>query len=204
MPFHAVFFDMDGVLIDSFDAAAATMNDAARELGLPPIPSETLQAVFGQSSQGDVEMFFPGWSADAFDAFYSARFPDHFDLVRQMPGARAILEDLDARAILTAVVTNTPTSTLARTLLERVDVIPHALVTAGDVAHPKPAPDMIFRACQVLDVEPWDVLVVGDSQYDKQAAAAAGSAFAGVNGVGGNFTIERLSDIHAILDGSYR
>ena len=203
MPPRAVFFDMDGVLIDSFDATAATMNDAARHRGLPPIPTGQLRAVFGQSSERDIEMFFPDWSVADFDAFYIQKLPEHLDLVKPLPGAQSIMDELDARGVPTAVITNTPND-LARSLLERLSIVPHALVGAGNDAKPKPAPDMIFRACEVLDVEPWDVLVVGDTEFDKQAAAAAGAPFAGINGVAGNFTIANLRDVHAILDGTFR
>ena len=202
MPPRAVFFDLDGVLIDSFDAVSATMNDAARHRGQPSIPTPKLRSVFGQSSERDVEIFFPGWTAEAFEAFYVERFVSHLDLVRPMPGAASVTNELDARGVPSAVITNTP-SDLARVLLERLDIIPHALVGAGDVAKPKPAPDMIFRACEVLDVEPWDALVVGDSEFDKQAAAAAGTPFAGINGIAGNFTIAGLSDVLAIVDGTF-
>jgi HAD superfamily hydrolase (TIGR01509 family) len=203
MPLRAVFFDLDGVLIDSFEAACATMNDAAYQRGLQPIAKPTLRTVFGQSSERDVEMFFPGWSADELDAFYAAHFPKHLDLVQPMPGAKSVIDALDDNGIPTAVITNSP-SNLARDILERFDIIPHALVGAGDGFRPKPAPDIIFRACEVLDVEPWDVLIVGDTEYDKRAAAAAGAPFAGIHGIAGNFTIEHLDEVPAILSGTFR
>jgi phosphoglycolate phosphatase-like HAD superfamily hydrolase len=62
---------------------------------------------------------------------------------------------------------------------------------------------MIFRGCEVLGLTPWDLLVIGDSKMDKQAAAAAGASFAGFRGIGGNFTIDRITDVRAILDGTY-
>jgi len=45
---------------------------------------------------------------------------------------------------------------------------------------PKPAPDGVVEACRLLDVEPRDVVMIGDSSWDAQAALAAGSAFMGV------------------------
>ena len=122
--------------------------------------------------------------------------------VSVLPGARALLDDLDARGIPAAVVTNTA-STIARPLLESLDVVPHALVGGDDVRNPTPAPDLIFRACEVLDVEPWDVLVVGNSVADQRAAGAAGALFAGIHGVAGNFTIESLSEVLSIVEGNH-
>ena len=119
-----------------------------------------------------------------------------------LPGARALLDQLDAQGVPTAVITNMG-SQIARPLLEGQEILPHALIGGDDVPHAKPAPDMIFRACEVLNVEPWDVLVVGRTEHDKQAAAAAGALFAGIHGVAGNFTIHGLDEVLAIVDGTH-
>ena len=58
----------------------------------------------------------------------------------------------------------------------------------------KPAPDMVLRACGLLGVAPADALVVGDSDYDRRAAAAAGVRFAGL-GIDGDVRLARLSDV---------
>jgi HAD superfamily hydrolase (TIGR01509 family) len=197
----AVLFDMDGVLLDSFDAWAALMSATATQLGYPPVTRDVFKTAFGQPTEDDVAMFFPKHTVQTVEDYYDVHFAEHAHLVRVLPGAREIFDDLDSRGILIAVITNT-SSAIARPVLETLALDPHALVTATDVARPKPAPDEIFRACEVLGVEPWDVLVVGDSAFDKQAAAAAGVPFAGIGGVSGNFTIARLDEVRAIVDGT--
>ncbi len=200
MELSAVFFDLDGVLIDSFEANLALMNDAAAAFGYPPIERDTIRAFFGQSVREDVERFYPGMSVDVVRDFFTEHFADHAGLVEVKAGAREALDALDERGLMSAVITNTQSS-IARTVLEEKGLIPHALVGEDDVARPAPAPDMVFRACEVLGVPPWEVLVVGDSEYDRRAAAAAGSLFAGL-GVGGPFTIADLSEVAAIVDGA--
>jgi beta-phosphoglucomutase-like phosphatase (HAD superfamily) len=202
MPPTAVFFDMDGVLLDSFEAWLAVMNTAAIHFDCPPVARNLFRDLFGQSTQADAEMFYPGRTAAEVDAFYIAHFHEYAALVIPTPGAKNLLDDLDDCGIPTAVVTNTH-SEIARPVLEGLDLIPHALIAADDVKSPKPAPDMIFRGCEVLDLTPWDLLVVGGSKIDKQAAAAAGASFAGFRGMAGNFTIDRITDVRAILDGTY-
>ncbi len=195
-----MFFDLDGVLVDSFEANLALMNDAAAAFGYPPIDRDALRACFGQSVQDDVKRFYPGASVEAVRAFFVERYTDHAGLVAVRPGAHEALEALDARGLLSAVITNSQSST-SRALLEAKGLIPHALVGEDNVARPKPAPDMVFRACEVLGVPPWEVLVVGDSVYDREAAAAAGCLFAGI-GVTGAFTIGHLSEVAGIVDGA--
>ncbi|MDA1035560.1 MAG: HAD-IA family hydrolase [Chloroflexi bacterium] len=202
MPPKAVFFDMDGVLLESFDAWLSVLNAAATVFGYPPVSKEAFRAIFGGPTQADVDTFFPKHTMAEVDAFYTANFAIHAAAATALPGASRVLDELDAQGVPTAVITNTH-SAIARPLLESLGLIPHALIAADNVENPKPAPDMIFRACEVLDVEPWDVLVVGDSVFDQQAAAAAGVPFAGFGGIAGNFTISRLEDVLALVDGSY-
>lgn len=116
------------------------------------------------------------------------------------PGAAELIAGLDARGVASAVLTDVP-SDRARALLEAIGLIPHALVGADDVPKPRPAPDMLLRACEVLGIPPWETLVIGASESDRRAAEAAGCLFAGVNAPGA-FTIGDPSEALAILDGA--
>ena len=118
------------------------------------------------------------------------------------PGARAMLEALDAQGVPTAVLASVESAGI-RSLLETLELIPNALASAGDGLAAAPAPDLIFRACEVLGVAPWEVLVVGGSDFDKHAAATAGALFAGIDGVAGNFTITNHAEVLAIVDGTH-
>ena len=80
------------------------------------------------------------------------------------------------RSVVSAVLTNSP-SEPTRTLLETLELIPHALVGTDSERKPMPAPDLLFRACEVLDVPPWEVLLVDSSDAGRQAAASAGCLF---------------------------
>ena len=193
---------MDGVLLDSFEAWFALMNAAAGEFGCAAISREGFQNAFGQSTEADAASFYPGRSSDDVSAYYITHFNEYAALTKATPGASALLDDLDALGIPTAVITNTH-SAISRPLLEALDLVPHALIAVDNVAKGKPAPDMIFRGCEVLGLTPWDVLVVGDSRFDQQAAAAAGSAFAGFGGMGGNFTLAEINDVLSVIDGTF-
>ena len=51
-----------------------------------------------------------------------------------------------------------------------------AVVAADDVWRLKPAPEMVFRACQRLECEPSTLVVVGDNMVDIEMGRAAGVA----------------------------
>lgn len=54
------------------------------------------------------------------------------------------------------------------------DDVVAAAVNSGDVAHSKPAPDIVEAALAAVGVAPENAVMLGDTVYDVQAAAAAG------------------------------
>lgn len=190
---RAVLFDMDGVLIDSFEAWLCLMNATALHFGCSPVGREQFRAVYGQPTKDDVRMFFPGLTVMEVEGFYDAHFGDYTQHIEGNPDAPGVLAALRGMGVSIGVITNTP-SPLARRVLEGLDLAPDELVGGSDVPAPKPAPDMVLRACGLLDVAPEHALVVGDSAYDRRAAAAAGVRFAGL-GIDGDLRLERLGDV---------
>jgi phosphoglycolate phosphatase/AHBA synthesis associated protein len=53
---------------------------------------------------------------------------------------------------------------------------------------------MVLRACALLEVSAAEALVVGDSRFDREAAGAAGTFFAGL-GIEGDVRLDRLVDV---------
>jgi phosphoglycolate phosphatase-like HAD superfamily hydrolase len=50
-------------------------------------------------------------------------------------------------------------------------------MTASQVRNPKPHPDPLYRVLEHYRIAPHEALFVGDSEVDRQAAAAAGIPF---------------------------
>ena len=194
---RAVLFDMDGVLVDSFEAWVRLMNATALHLGCAPVDREEFRAVYGQPTKEDVRMFFPRHTVTEVEAFYDAHFTDYTQHIEANPDAPGVLAALRRMRVGIGVVTNTP-SPLARRVLEGLGLAPDELVGGSDVPAAKPAPDMVLRACGLLGVAPTEALMVGDSAYDRQAAAAAGVRFAGL-GIEGDVRLQRLGDVIALV-----
>jgi len=175
---RAVLFDLDGVLIDSYEAWFRLVNAAARHFRTPDVERERFQASWGQGIDADVRDFFPGQTAATVAAYYEQHLLDHADAIRVAPDAHEVLRALRDAEIPCGVVTNTPTF-LARDLLAWAGLIGLVEITVG--ADPdlsaKPAPDCIEVACRAVEVAPENTLVIGDSDFDAQAAQAAGAQF---------------------------
>lgn len=175
-----MLFDLDGVLVDSYEAWFRVVNAAAVHFRRAPIDGERFKASWGQGTDADLETFFPGCRLGDVERFYEDHLLDFADSIRVEPEALDTFVQLRDADIRRGVVTNTPTF-LARDVLAWAGLIGLVDVTvgAGDGVVSKPAPDMILQASQVLELQPAEVLVVGDSVFDERAAKAARVRFLG-------------------------
>lgn len=88
-------------------------------------------------------------------------------------GAREAIDRLRARGLVLAVVSNWDIS-----LHERLDHLGIPVVTSAEAGVRKPDPAVFRLALERLDVPASRTLHVGDTAHDRDAAAAAGLAFA--------------------------
>jgi HAD superfamily hydrolase (TIGR01509 family) len=109
----------------------------------------------------------------------------HFELdgrgVEPMPGVRELLAALRACGVPVGLATNSSRAFATRALrsagLERSF---DAVVSAEEVEHPKPAPDVYLEAAARLGAAPADCVALEDSETGVAAARAAGMTVVGV------------------------
>lgn len=190
----AVLFDLDGVLVDSREVWFQVMRAAAAHFGHPDISRGDFDDTFGQGVDADIRNFMPGTAYADLDRYYDEHFMDHAEHFRSDPGGPAVLRGLRAAGVATAVVTNTSTP-LATDVLARVGLEPDTLIGSSDVKNAKPEPDMVLLGLERLGVAAGDAVMVGDSQYDRDSARAAGVHFLGYNGIEGDETLESLEEL---------
>lgn len=189
----AVLFDLDGVLIDSYEVWFEVMRAVMRRYGREPISRERFAETWGQPIEHDVAAFFPELTTEALARAYEAQYARELSHLRVIDGARELLAALRGQDVRTAVVTNSPAA-IARVALEHAGLPFDTLVGGDDVPRGKPEPDMLHEACRRLGVAPEDALMLGDSAYDQKAAAAAGVRFVGY-GIDGDVRIGRLAEL---------
>src|SRR5262245_37106944 len=107
---HAVLFDVDGVLVDSFAAHRRSWRALAAEQGLP-FSDEEFKRSFGRTSRESIALYWPGRASDSarldrrkeelFRAEIAARFP-------AMDGARELIEALAGAGFLLAIASSAP------------------------------------------------------------------------------------------------
>lgn len=176
----AVIFDMDGVLIDTEKHYNAAWCQAATEAGFPFTREHALLLRSCEAKEG--EMLMQGIFGPSFD-YYAIR-ERRRELVRERlaqyglekkPGVEETLRFLRAKGIKTAVATATALD-ITKSHLTTIGVCDlfDSIVSAKNVAHGKPEPDVYLYACEQIGERPQDCMAVEDSPNGIMAAYRAG------------------------------
>lgn len=183
-PYQAVLFDLDGTLLHTVPDLAAAVNAMLRDLGEPELTETQVAQYVGKGSASLVHRCLT-LSLDeqaAPERFTKAHalWGQHYEHLNGQqaqfyPHVQESLSELWQAHVPMAVVTNKPYH-FAQALLQRMNIHPYFKVLVGGdtCAHRKPHPQPVLHACQLLGVSPSEVLFVGDSANDWQAATAAG------------------------------
>jgi HAD superfamily hydrolase (TIGR01509 family) len=179
----AVFWDMDGTLIDSERLWTISLQDVARELGgsISPSARAALMGVDIDTSIGVLlaEVGRPATpelvdhTRERLLSLTAALFVDGVDW---RPGALSALRTVRASGVPTALVTNS-TRRIAELALDGIGREFFDITVCGDeVPAGKPAPDPYLRAAELLDVPVEDCVAVEDSPNGALSAERAGTA----------------------------
>lgn len=177
---RAVWFDLDGTLVDSAVDLAAPIHAMRMERGLAPIGAELLRPYTSMGARGllmrglDVQKGDQDFEAlrDEFLARYEKAMVVHTGL---FPGMAQVLEHLDAQGLIWGVVSN-KFERYVRHILDALQLTARcAAVVGGDTTpFPKPNPANLFYACGAAAVDPRQCVYVGDDRRDIEAGQAAG------------------------------
>jgi HAD superfamily hydrolase (TIGR01509 family) len=181
-----VVFDNDGLLLDTESVWTRAERDLFERRGLDFTPADKRELV-GTSAEvagGILERRLgePGRAAGLIEELNELVVAELEHGVEAMLGARELLHALKQRGTPLGLVSNSPLAFVQRSLEivgfdDRFDVV----LSAHEVAAPKPSPDPYLEACRRLGVEPGpDVIALEDSPTGVAAARAAGLTVIGV------------------------
>jgi len=204
---RGVAFDLDGTLVDSAPGLTAAVDMALYALELPQAGESRVITWIGNGADVLMERALTWSRQERANQRMAQGKPgvDHADLPQEeqvrmlrklfdryyqetveegsflFPTVADTLAALHSKGLPLALVTNKPTPFVAP-LLEALDIARYFTVVIGgdDVKNKKPHPEPLLLVAERLGLDPAELLFVGDSRNDIQAAQAAGCCSVGL------------------------
>lgn len=203
----AVIFDNDGLLLDTESVWTRAEQDLFERRGLEFTPAHKRELV-GTSAEiagGILEQRLgePGRAVELIEELNELVVAELEHGVEAMVGARDLLHALKQRGTPIGLVSNSPLNFVRRSL-EIVGFTDHfdVVLSAHEVAAPKPAPDPYLEACRRLGVDASPAVVaLEDSPTGVAAARAAGLTVIGIPSLDGIELVEAHEIAESLLDG---
>jgi HAD superfamily hydrolase (TIGR01509 family) len=174
----AVYWDMDGTLIDSEPLHDEALTSALKGVGISP-PPDLHERVLGRAAWPVYEMMrdefglrlpFDDWIRRKYSHYLK-----HAPGLKPRPGALEIFRDLQRMGVVQAVVSNSDRLVVDANL-RAIGIVEPAMksVSRNDVRDGKPEAEPYLRAAWLTGIDPADTVVMEDSHTGSRAGLAAG------------------------------
>jgi phosphoglycolate phosphatase len=180
----AAIIDLDGTMLHTVPDFELALNGMRADFGLAPIEQQTIEPMVGKGSEklirdvlaldydaARVDAVF-AQAMDAYQRHYLAINGEKSTLFPQVLAGLQALQDAGLRL---ACVTNKPIA-FTTPLLDQKGLAPFFEIVYGGDSLPKKKPDPLplLQVCRDFDLAPAQVVAIGDSSNDAEAARAAG------------------------------
>ncbi len=197
--FDAVFFDMDGLLVDSEPEWFQSEIEVTRPFGYTWTEEDQVACLGGPLSRVGKYMHDKCDGAQTPESFTQALIDTQSLKMRgntpTMPGALSLVRELQANGIKTGLVSASPRN-IVDAVLDNLghDLFPFS-ISSDDVENTKPHPDCYLKAATMTDSNIHNCLVFEDSLTGMKAATSSGAYLIAVPHL---VTIEESSKVRVI------
>lgn len=182
----AVIFDIDGTLLDSVDLHAQAWQEAFRHFG-HEIPFAQIRAQIGKGGDQLLPVFLGPEElkerGKALEEFRGALFKEKYlPKVRPFPCVRELFQKLKANDQQIALASSAkPEELQIFKRIAKIEDLVGVETSSGDAEKSKPHPDIFEAALDRMgEIRRDEIVVVGDSPHDAEAAGKAGLPTVGV------------------------
>lgn len=201
----AVIFDVDGVLLDSFQANLKLFQDLMREAGYAIPTEETYATLFHLPGREVVKRLTKTDSPEELQRIHElrlhkVRFP--VELLSMPEDAAMTLAALRNQYALGIVTNRIRSGIFESTELASLKECFSTVVAYEDTERHKPDPEPLLLALENLEVRPDEAVYIGDSPDDLAAARSAGTHFIYYSSDdldGADATTSRFADLPASI-----
>ncbi len=174
----AVIFDIDGVLLDSFEANLKFFQDLMVKSGYFPPTREEFPPIFHLNMWDAIKALTKSDSENEIKKVWEAgrdRAVDYpVELLKMPEGAEGIVRVLSKSYDLAIVTNRIRNSIYEAPALEKLKEHFRVVVAYEDTVNHKPDPEPLLLAVKRLGIRPEEAIYIGDVENDVKAAKAAG------------------------------
>ena len=173
-----IIFDCDGVLFDSKDVNKQFYNDVRSYFDLPPMSADQEDYVHIHSVLASFKHILPrGFEKELPAIKEKLDYSKFLPYMKMEDGLIELMEFLAGKPVRSGINTNRTTTMSLLLNTFGLENYFHPVVTAADVSRPKPHPESLFKILDYWSLRPHEVVFIGDSIVDQEAAAGAGVPF---------------------------
>ncbi len=175
----AVFFDLDGTLLDTSKDLAAALNAVRESCQLKPLSHEQIRPHVSNGANGLLSFSF-GPLEPTIQLQYRQQLLDHYlqniaTHTTAFEGIEQLISSLHQADIVWGIVTNKPKDFTIALLSQYVFLhAPAVVICPEDISNPKPSPEGLLAACRKVNCLPSEAVYVGDHIRDIEAGKNAG------------------------------
>jgi sugar-phosphatase len=186
MGYEAILFDMDGVIVDTYQSVTEFWQNLAKAHRVHLAQADFNQHVYGCPATHTLDVLFPHLNADERQSVLAQMVNYEINLTYTgVKGAVAFLHTLKEQSIPTALVTSGEHWKVNEVINQLgIDGMFTTQVTAGDIQRGKPHPECYLLAAQYLQKPPQRCIVFEDSISGVKAAVASGALCIGLGSPG--------------------
>ncbi len=174
----AVVFDIGNTIVRSGTMLDDVYVEVFKRYGIPPEKIQEFKRFSGGPKDAIFREFLP--VQEGVEAVIARCMADLTKLLveracklDEMPGASSCLKAISASGLRIAIISGFP-RVVCEAMLKSFGWN-YPVVGAEDVGRHRPYPDLVLKACELIDVDPREALVVGDTPRDIATAQRAGA-----------------------------
>lgn len=179
-----VIFDLDGTLVDAYEAIVQSVNFTLRGLGYKEASARRIRLAVGWGDRRLLGAFIEEGCLDSALVIYRRHHRGALKKYSKiLPGAEELLKYLKKRDFKAAIASNRPTE-FTHIILKRLGLTKYFdyVLCADKLPEGKPNPEILLRIMAKLKINPRQVVYVGDMVIDIQTARNAGVIAIAVGG----------------------
>lgn len=199
----AVVFDCDGVMFDTAIANRKFYDEVLQSFGKSILNEEQFVNIHMMTVTEAIAYLFPEMEdlSNVFDCLKQIGYQKFIRYMTMEEGLKELLIKLKNNGYIRGIGTNR-TNTMEKVLKDfHLEDYFEVVVTAAIVKNPKPDPEQLLLIMEKFNLKPFEILFVGDSEYDRQAAVNADVWFAAFKNpeLRADFNVDSMNDLGRIL-----